>query len=419
MTEARSSPFSHPGFTVYWVGGLCSNTGTWLHSVTAGIVVLQLTGSPFMVGVLNFAAFAPIFALSFVSGVASDRSDRRRIVIGCSVLSALASGGLTVLALTGHLTTGWLIAVSAVLGSSYAFAKPALSALLPALVGPGDLAHATAINTLQFTIGQVVGSTLSAILLQLADPGWAFAANTMTFAGPILSMLLLRPLVTQQTPSSGSGTAALVEGLAFVGRKGGMLALMVAIVLANGVVEAMRTLAPAFAERAVGGSAEDAGLLVAGISIGSVLGAISYGVVARRLGRAWLVMVGFGLEAVGVVACALAPTLLVAVLAAVPMGLGFSYLIPILSATMQERSPDALRGRVMSAFAMAHLGLRPLLSLLAGALGSLLGIRIALGLFLACTVLGAFALRGGRAVLTAVPIGERDRKPLTGGPRPP
>jgi MFS family permease len=160
--NTRSSLLRRPQFFAYWSGGLVSNVGTWLQNVTASVLILDLTHRPILVGVLNFATFAPIFALSMLGGMLSDRFDRRLVVIVSQSFSMAVAVVITVLTMTNTIDATSLICLAAALGCSYAVAKPALAALLPALVERGEIARATAVNTLQFNIGQVAGSALSA-----------------------------------------------------------------------------------------------------------------------------------------------------------------------------------------------------------------------------------------------------------------
>ncbi len=102
---------------------------------------------------------------------------------------------------------------------------------------------------------------------------------------------------------------------------------------------------------------------------------------------------GFVLQAIGVGLLAMAPSLVLAVAAAVPVGVGFTWLIPALNAGLLRSAPEQFRGRVASSFAMAHLGMRPLAGLGAGALAAALGERTALAVFVVGSVLGLFALR--------------------------
>jgi predicted MFS family arabinose efflux permease len=371
---ARPSLWRRRTFRIYWAGGLVSNIGTWLQSVTGSVVVLQLTGSPVMVGVLNFATFAPILFLSLWGGLLSDRFDRRRVVIATHAASLVLAAVLTVLSGLGALGAVTLIVLCGLLGCSYALAKPALSALLPQLVAADEIASATAVNTLQFNLGQVVGSALSALLLAVTSPTAAFAVNTLSFAGPIGAMLLLRSL-----PASGHRRARLRggarEGLRVVARSPMMLALLAAIPLANAATEGLRTLAPEITAHIPGLTADSAGALVTCYGVGATAGLLSFTLLARRVSSRALLGGAFGLQALGLVGVALTGALVPSAAFAVPIGVGFAFNIPVLSAGLQILAGDEFRGRVMSLFSMAHLGVRPFFSLLAGGLATVVAAR--------------------------------------------
>jgi MFS family permease len=402
------SLFRRRAFRVYWAGGLASNIGTWLQNVTASVVVLSLTHSPFLVGVLNFATFAPIFLLSVAGGMLSDRFDRRTVVMVTQSMSCIVAVVITVLSATGHLTAPILIGLAFLLGSAYAMAKPALSAILPSIVERHELGHATAVNTLQFNIGQVAGSALSAAVLAFSSPTWAFAINAASFLGPVAAMIALRTV--RFTPREGKqrlrGTGK--EGLRFVWHTPALLALLAAVALSNASVEALRTLAPTLVTRTLHLPTARAGLLVTAYSLGATIGLLTFNALSRRVSSSRLLALAFGLQAVGVVGVALSSVLAPSAVFAVPIGLGFAFNIPALSAGLQQLSPDEFLGRVMSAFSMFHLGLRPLFSLTAGALASVVDVRIALVLFAVFPVLAlrlvattGRAIREGHAAVAA------------------
>lgn len=247
-TQGRSSrlgTFRHRDFAIYWAGGFLSNSGTWLQNVAGSIYIFSLTGSPLMVGVLNFANFAPVFVFSLFGGVLSDRFERRRIVIVTQSLTMVVAAILTLLTFAGLTTPAILIGVTFLIGTSYAIAKPSLTALLPSLVPREEIAQATATNTLQFITGQVVGSSLAALILAIASPAWAFGVNTLTFTAIIAAMLLIDPpAVATSQKVRGGGLRSLIEGLSFVRHHQAMSAILIAVVLTNTSVEALRTLAP-------------------------------------------------------------------------------------------------------------------------------------------------------------------------------
>lgn len=408
MEAQRPHLFRRRAFVVYWTGGLASNVGTWLQNVTASVVVLSLTHSPFLVGVLNFATFAPIFLLSVVGGMLSDRFDRRTVVIVTQSMSCLVAVTITVLSATGRLTAPMLICLAFLLGSAYALAKPALSAILPSIVEREELGHATAVNTLQFNIGQLTGSALSAGILAVSSATWAFGINALSFLGPITAMAALRsvPFGARERKRNLRGSG--MEGLRFVWHAPALLAILAAVALSNASVEALRTLAPTLVTRALQLPVARAGLLVTAYGIGATIGLLTFNALARRVSSSRLLAWAFGLQAFGVVGVALSSVLAPSAMFAVPIGLGFALNIPALSAGLQQLSPDEFLGRVMSTFSMFHLGLRPLFSLTAGALASLVDVRITLALFTIFPILAlrlvastGRAIRDGRAAAAA------------------
>lgn len=167
-TDGVRHPLRSRRFVAYWLAGIISNVGTWLQSVTAGVVIYQLTGSALMVGVLGFANFVPVFCLALPGGYLADRYGPRAVIIIAHALALVVGSTLTALAFMGRAGAPVLIATAALFGICYALAKPALSSMVPALVPKLILPKATAINTLQFTAGQIGGSLLSSVLLVTA-----------------------------------------------------------------------------------------------------------------------------------------------------------------------------------------------------------------------------------------------------------
>ncbi len=391
--DANISIWGIRPFLQYWIGGFISSTGNWLQNVTASVVMYQLTGSSLMVGVLQFANFAPVFALSIVGGVLSDRFDRARLVMATHLFSFAVAATLAWATLTGSVSPTVLIVTVGLLGSSNALSKPTLAALLPALVPRVVLARASSLNVLQFNLGQVIGSTLAAILISTVGAGIAFVINAFTFFGPIIAMLVIAKHVVQTERSQGKGFAAAFEGVRYIRSHPRMVAILGAIVLANSAMEALRTLAPGLADSWEGTGPEAAGLLIGATSAGATTAVLTFSLLARRVAPRRLLMLGFALQAIGAVGVALAPGLTVAMVVAFPIGFGFALLIPMLTAGLQELSADAFRGRVMSAFSMAHLGVRPGWAIMAGGIATLASTSVAVVAMAVGAVIGLRVVR--------------------------
>ncbi len=394
----RLGVFGYRDFALYWSGGLLSNVGTWLQNVSASVFMYALTGDPLMVGVLNFAAFLPILLFSLFGGVVSDRFDRRRVIVTTHLASMAIVLGIAAVTFMGTVQPWMLIAGAFVTTTSYAFAKPSLMSLLPALVPRERLAEATGLNILQFTGGQVGGSVLAAVVLAVAGPAWAFLLNAFTYLGPAMAALLIRN-IPKPDPAARkvSGIAAMRAGLGYVRSNPILLPSLLGVAVTSAIAEVTRTLSPVLATEAFGQPGGAAGMIVAAWGLGSAVSVVSVGPLSKRFDEWRLATIGavvYGVAAVGV---ALAPTFELGLLCACILGLGYSQTFTILTARLQDESSDAFRGRVMSLHTLSHLGLRPFTAFAAGALTASLGIHVAFLLFSLLAVVGFVAVRSARA----------------------
>src|SRR5919197_436734 len=179
-------------FRLFFIGMLISNSGTFLQSVSQGVLVHDLTGRNFMVGVTQAAVFIPVLLLALQGGSLADRFDRRRLLISTQVLAMVATGTLAVLAATGHATVPAVIAVAALVGVQYAVAIPTMQALLPAMVEPRRLGEAIGWNSVTFNIGRVLGPVLSTVALATVGFAWAFGINALSFLAIIVARVSMR-----------------------------------------------------------------------------------------------------------------------------------------------------------------------------------------------------------------------------------
>lgn len=390
--DASRGPLKRRDFAIYWWAGIISSPGNWASNVCASVLMLSLTGSPFMVGVVNFAIFIPNLLFSLPAGALGDRVERRRMVVVTQSVALVAALVMAVLSGTGSLTPWVLVATCFVLGTANAFTKPPMLALIALLVPRAQVARATALNVVQFQFGQIAGPGIASVILLAATPTWAFAFNAVSCLGPIVAMLLIRLDSTAGRGEVGKkGGGGIVEGLRFVARTPLMPAILLAVVLTNAAVEALRTLAPTLAHEL--DLADAAGVIIMGNSIGAMLGLVTFGLIEKVLPRRWMLPTAFALQAVGAAVVAVGGSLPVLALGALPIGIGFSLSIPLLSASLQMLSPDDFRSRVMAVFSMAHLGLRPLFALVAGALATAFGGAWSLAAFGVIAIMVAVVIR--------------------------
>jgi len=405
---ARLGPFGHRAFAVYWAGGMLSNIGTWLQNVAGSVYVYDRTGSAFAVGLLNFATFLPILLFSVTGGVLSDRFDRRSIVVVSQALSLFAAATLAISIATGGASQAQVIATAFALQTSWSIAKPAMIAILPALVPRAQLAEAVGLNTLQFITGQIAGPILATVILASGGYAWAFGINAATFVGPILAMAYLyrRGLGAGASRALRGAAGAAREGLgAYVRAQPWVMSALLAVASTSAILEVVRTTAPVLVAQRLGAPSTEAGIIIAAQSAGSAFGLLAFIPLRRWDLSRRIPFIGLVLQAAGLLVTSVGTTLPVAVIGVAAIGMGFSLCFPIMTGVLQTEVPDAIRGRLMSIHQMFHLGNRPFTALAAGAIAASFGVPAACLVALALAPLGLLAVRAAWRGLdaTAVP----------------
>lgn len=410
----RLGPFRHRGYAAYWFGVATTSIGTWIQAVAGSIFIYQLTSSSFMVGVFNFAAFVPILLFSVWGGQISDRYDRRLVVQLTHVLSIVIAGLFAVLAIAGVADAVVLIITMFLLNVLWALGKPALLSLVPNIVPREDLQDAVALSSLAFMVGQIAGPIIAAIVIALSGVGLAFAINALTYGGPVVAMLYLGRAMGSRPAREGGGEGepAAVSAPTFVRRNVWVAALLAGVVVAAMAIEIQRTVAPQLVSEKLRLPLSDAGLLVAAQSTGSAVTLLLF-VQIRKLG--WsrrAAYAGFVAQAAGVVIAAAAVVLPLSLLGFALIGMGYSLLVPTLTAELQAATPDRLRGRIMAFHQMALLGHRPISALIVGGAVALLGLQGGILVWLVLIPVGLLAVRVAWQRLPPEP------GPRRGGPRP-
>jgi len=410
---------SRPGFRRLWTSGAVSETGDWLLLIALPVYVLQLTGSTLTTSTVFLLELAGALAASPLAGVLADRWDRRRLLIGASLTQAALL--LPLLAVDGRGTL-WIVylvtAAQAVLSTAN---DPVRQALLPAAVGPGELAPAAAQLGIAANLARLVGGALGGLLLQAYGLTGVVLADAGTF---VLAALLLTGWSTPGVVRGTDGPAApgrdWLAGLAVI-RSDRRLAGGVAVGALLSVAQGMFVvLFVVFVLRQLGGEAGEVGLLRGVQAVGGIAGGVVLGAVAGRFAPRTLVAAGcFGFGAVCLViwngpavTTAAPPYLVLFAVVGVPIAAAMAGLTTVLLGG----TPDEFRGRVMSTLVVADASAQAAGTLLAGALIGVVGLLPLLqahaGLGLAAGVVALVALRAADRPVPEQDLGQDDPRPV-------
>lgn len=347
--------------------------GTWIQTVAQSWLVFQLTNSAFLLGVVGFLSFIPVFALSLFGGVVADRMNKKNILIFTQ--SAFMTLAFILAILTGgKLVQVWQIMFIAVLnGIVMAFDMPARQALVAQLVRREYLLNAIALNSAAFNSSRIIGPALAGIFVATIGMAGCFYINGLSFLAVIFALLIIRIKPVFKTNKNNSMVVDLKEGLRSIrdNRITLVLVSMVGAISLFGI--SYNILMPIFARDILNVGIKGLGALMSSSGVGALIAAL----ILARLGdfkyKGKYLVISCIIFSVSLVLFSLSKTYLLSLITLVFVG-GFSVTaITLLNTILQTRASDEFRGRLMSAFMFTFAGLLPLGNLMAGALSQIIG----------------------------------------------
>ncbi|WP_084699850.1 MFS transporter [Streptacidiphilus anmyonensis] len=411
-SQARSSLWRDRDFLLLWGGGAASDLGSAVSTLLIPLIAVQNVGATtFQIAMLGLARRLPAAVLSLPAGVLVDRLRKRRLMIWCQVLCAVAMGSVPAVAFFGHVHLWQLYVVTAAVGSVGVFFGIADLSYLPTVLSRDQLVDGNAkLNTTE-TASDAAGPALGALLAGVVTAARAVAVDAVSYAIVAATLLLMRTPDPQPEPDRTRTTpvsfrVAMTEGLRFVWRNPVLRAITCCTATANLGIIAVVSLEVVYLVRGLHASATSAGMVLGLGVLGGFVGSLVAKPLARRLGNArvmWVALIVCG------------PFALLMPLATPGAGLAlyaFGWAVfnaggvvyqTAQMAYRQSSIPRELLGRVNAGIRWVVWGAMSLGALFGGTVGSWLGLRTALWLatgFLAVTGLWLLAspLRGWRDI---------------------
>ena len=400
----------HRNFRLFLSGQIFALVGYWIQMMAQAWLLYRLTGSATLLGVLGFASNLPILLLSPLAGWWSDRCNLHRAMFVTQILELLQAVTLASLALSGTIEAWHIIVLSMLMGMFVAFELPIRHAYMLELVnGKEDLPNAIALTSLMANCGRLVGPAIAGILIGVLSEAHCFLINACTYVAVVISFMMMRVTPQPRTPSGTSMLDSLREGFAYAWHTMPIRALLLMLATVAFLATPYSTLMPALVRDVFRGGADDMGYLMGASGLGAICGTLF---LASRPNARGLIRIIIAASGAAAVALMLFPHMPSTVYALPLLSVvGFGILVTSVSVNMilQTIVDDGKRGRVMSLYTVAFLGISPFGALAAGALSDLIGPRTTLTLGGLGCALAVFTLLRMRPAITAQirPIYER------------
>lgn len=371
----------HRNFRLFWFAQLVSLTGSWMHTVAQGWLVLELTNQPFWLGAVGAAGSLPVLAFSLFGGVAADRLPKRALLLGTQAVSAVVALALGLLVLSGQAEIWQVLAAALLLGTASALDMPARQSFVVEMVGRDDMQNAIALNSLTFNGARILGPAIAGVIVAVAGTATCFLVNAASFAPVIVALAMMRGLPAAPPAAAGSLAKHLREGFAYAARERGFQGLLALVASASFFGFPCLTLLPSFARDVLHTDARGYGLLTAVTGVGAIVSVLVLAARRRTVGGG-AVVAGAGLVfGAALLLFSASRTFATAVPLLTVAGAGMVALSATANTLVQSMVPDALRGRIMSMFILMFMGAMPVGNILIGALAGLIGTMAAMAAF--------------------------------------
>lgn len=375
-----TAPLRQPEFRDLWIANFLSNLGTIMHGAAAAWLMTTLTHSPLLIGLVQTAASLPAFLLGMAGGVLTDLVNRRRLLVGAQLWMMTTAALMAVLAWSGQMKPAELLILLLLLGLGSAIHLPGWQTLLQDLVTRDKAAAAVSLNSISFNLARSIGPAVGGFLVGTFGAAWVFALNAVSFVAVLAGLHRIPAHLVP--PSRGRATPAAVieslgQGWQFVRDSpliGGILLRSSWFMLTGSGIWA---LLPVVARDHLHTGAGGYGLLLSAFGVGSVLGALFIPWLRRRFPIDRTVAICLLLFAASVFAMGFMRLLPLAMAAMFTAGLFWIVVAVNHNVSIQQCSPDWIRGRTISIYLMTFQGSLALGSWISGWIADEAGIRSA------------------------------------------
>ncbi|MGI4827915.1 MAG: MFS transporter [Janthinobacterium lividum] len=364
----------HRNFKLFVSGQSISLVGTWMTRLATSWLVYRLTHSALLLGLVGFAGQILTFVLAPFAGVWVERLDRRKLLVWTQVAAAVQSLAMAGLTLAKVITIHEIVGLSVLQGLINAFDMPARQAFTVQMVEDrADLGNAIALNSSMVNLARLIGPALAGIIIGAVGEGWCFMIDGLSYFAVIISLEMMRvkPLAIKR--QSATMLAQMREGWDYVKGFRPIRTVLLLFAILSLMGWPYTVLLPIFAGQILHGGPHTLGFLTGASGVGALGAALALAVRKSVVGLTRQIQIAALMFGAGLMLFGLSHVLWLSLLLMLPVGWGMMTGLAASNTIIQTLVPEDKRGRVMSYYTMAFVGMAPFGSLLAGGLAHWIG----------------------------------------------
>lgn len=396
-------------YRLYFWGQIISLSGTWMQTVAQGLLVLKLTGSGTVLGIVTALQFLPILLLGPVAGVLVDRFPKRNMLYLTQTVFGILALILGILVITNTIQIWHIYVLALSIGIVTLLDNPTRQAFVSELVGQASLHNAVSLNSSVVNLARVIGPALAGTLIASVGIGMCFIVNGLSYIAVLAVLFLMNEHELQTTGLVKKQKGQIMEGLRYVRHNPKLMNSLIMLAIVGTFAFEFTVILPLFSQFTFHGTAETYTLITCALGLGAVVGGL-FTANKRDINPRFFAMVSV-LFGTAICVASVMPTLLLACIALVFVGF-FSIMFNASgNSLLQLESAPQMRGRVMSLWSVAFLGSTPIGGPIIGIIGEHIGPRYGLGVGGVAAVLagifGFLTLKSQQKNQEKTPVGEK------------
>ena len=365
------SAMSHRNYRIYWAGEIFSLVGTWVQSIAQSWLVLELTGSPFRLGLVATIQFLPMMLFSLYAGTLVDRFRKRSILIATQTILMILALILGLLTLFQVVEFWHILVLALFFGLANTIDVPARQSFFIELVGREDFMNAVALNSGISNLSRILGPAVGGLLIGLVGIAPCFLINSASYIPVLITLFLIRPntlssQIRKKAQSLKKTYMGILQGLRYIRRRENLYLPLLLLALTSTFTMNFNVMIPIFAQENLGQGATGYGFLLTGMALGSLTGSLILALRSKHHPTLRGILLGALGMSLTLSALGLTATYATAFLLLFATGLSATLFTALINTTLQLGSGDYIRGRVVSVYSLVLGGLTPIGAFYAG-----------------------------------------------------
>jgi len=389
--------FKSKNFTIYFFGQSFSLLGSWVQQVALVWLVYDISESAFLMGLVGFVSQIPILLIAPIAGVLSDKYAKKTILLVTQILALVQAFILAYLSWHNSIDIYSLLILSATLGIITGIEIPIRQSLMVNLINDKkDLSKAIALNSLLVNISRFIGPVVAGIVITLYDAAICFLINALSYGVIIVSLLFIK--LSNNSRNSNvtvkmSAYNSFKEGIEYINKNPVLKNVLIFLALSSFTIMPYLVLMPLIVAESYNSSASNMGILLAPVGLGAIVANLYLASIRRHISLCNTIIIGAFISSSALIVFSMFSVFWISLIAMTFVGFGFILQVVSSNMLIQQLTHDSKRGRVMSLYTMAYMGMIPIGSICAGAIANFVGASETLLILGLCSIIGTFIFR--------------------------